>query len=75
MKKKIKILFISLLSIVIISLICFLIWNLFFKPHRGVITNFENSAPLSQNLSKKEALEDLEQKQKEGSVLHYELIA
>ena len=60
MKKKIKILFISLLSIVIISLICFLIWNLFFKPHRGVITNFENSAPLSQNLSKKEALEDFD---------------
>ena len=59
MKKKFKILLIILLSIAIISLSFFFMENYIFDPHRGVVTNFENSAPLSQNLSKKEALEDM----------------
>lgn len=60
MKKKFKILLIILLSIAIISLSFFFMENYIFDPHRGVVTNFENSAPLSQTLSKKEALEDFD---------------
>ena len=60
MKKNFKILFISLLSIAILSLSLFFIGNFIFDPHRGVVTNFENSASLSQNLSKKDALKDFD---------------
>ena len=60
MKNKFKILLITLLSIAIISLLYFFMWNFIFNPHRNVVTKFENSAPLSHNISQKEALEDLD---------------